>query len=805
MAPQMTIIAICFLSFWINATQSETDFDGLLNKVFNDTDGNLLGNVELEPQGKICGIGKECVQRKLCKEDGTVKRFGQGMVDLKIDLENPCTYLETCCKVDEMLEQATPEIVPLVQESHCGTRNAEGVFFKITGATNGEAEFAEFPWMVAISTIEETYQIYTCGGAIIAPNVVLTAAHCVLNQPPEKLVARAGEWDTQTTQEPQRHQDARVKEIISNEDFDPSKIAGDIALLILETPYIWAPNVQPICLPDANRTFDNSRCFATGWGKDKFGKAGVYQVILKKIELPIVPHATCEANLRRTRLSRFFQLDKSFICAGGEGGSDTCKGDGGSPLVCPDPKNPNRYYQAGIVSWGINCGEKNIPGVYSNVPYLRSWINEKLVARGIDFKYFTHRISKMASNLAVFAVCLLSLWIVTSDGQSTPNLDDLLNKIFTTEPTPFQPTPTKTTVLQPEPQPQPQPDPGSGKNCGVDKECVARFLCNEDGAVNTDGSTLIDIRFDGEEQCTYLEVCCNTPDKLEKPKVPIKPDVTHDGCGYRNPDGVGFRITGDKEGESQFGEFPWMVAILRDEVIGGETLNIYECGGAVIAPNVVLTATHCVLNLDPSVLVARAGEWDTQTKQEVLPHQDARVKEIIRHEQYNKGALYNDVALLILETPYYWEENVRPICLPEPDANFDHSRCYATGWGKDKFGKDGTYQLILKKIDLPAVPRDTCEANLRKTRLGKFFNLDKSFLCAGGEKGKDTCKGDGGSPLVCPDPNNPNRYYQAGIVAWGIGCGVENVPGVYANVPYLRNWINEKLSARGIDFKYFTA
>lgn len=413
----------------------------------------------------------------------------------------------------------------------------------------------------------------------------------------------------------------------------------------------------------------------------------------------------------------------------------------------------------------------------------------------------------MANKFAGLTVCLLSLWISSTQAQSTPNIDDLLNKIFTTEQTPFQPTPTKTTVLQPQPQPNPapQPDPGSGKSCGVNKECVARFLCGEDGSVIRDGQTLIDIRFDGDEVCTYLEVCCNTDDRLTEPSVPIKPDETHEGCGYRNPSGVGFRITGDKEGESQFGEFPWMVAILRDEVIGGETLNVYECGGAVIAPNVVLTATHCVINAQPHLLVARAGEWDTQTKQEVLPHQDARVKEIILHENYNKGALYNDVALLILATPYTWEENVRPICLPQPGANFDHSRCFATGWGKDKFGKDGTYQLILKKIDLPVVPRDTCQANLRKTRLGKFFNLDKSFMCAGGERGKDTCKGDGGSPLVCPDPNNPKRYYQAGIVAWGVGCGEENVPGVYANVPYLRNWINEKLAARGIDFKYFTA
>lgn len=92
------------------------------------------------------------------------------------------------------------------------------------------------------------------------------------------------------------------------------------------------------------------------------------------------------------------------------------------------------------------------------------------------------------------------------------------------------------------------------------------------------------------------------------------------------------------------------------------------------------------------------------------------------------------------------------------------------------FGKSGKYQVILKRVELPVVPREPCVNALRETRLGPHFELNKSFICAGGERGKDTCKGDGGSPLVCPVNGEPNRYYQAGIVAWGIGCG-DATPG----------------------------
>merc|ERR1711890_19914 len=68
-----------------------------------------------------------------------------------------------------------------------------------------------------------------------------------------------------------------------------------------------------------------------------------------------------------------------------------------------------------------------------------------------------------------------------------------------------------------------------------------------------------------------------------------------------------------------------------------------------------------------------------------------------------------------------------------------------------------------------------CEASLRRTRLGGKFQLDNSFLCAGGVPGKDTCKGDGGSPLVCPSKTFPNRYVQAGIVAWGSRALLESM------------------------------
>jgi secreted trypsin-like serine protease len=71
---------------------------------------------------------------------------------------------------------------------------------------------------------------------------------------------------------------------------------------------------------------------------------------------------------------------------------------------------------------------------------------------------------------------------------------------------------------------------------------------------------------------------------------------------------------------------------------------------------------------------------------------------------------------------------------------------YSPGWGRGA----GVQPDYLRQVDLPLVNVSTCQDQLRKTVLGPKFILDQqSFICAGGEAGKDACAGDGGSPLMC--------------------------------------------------------
>jgi len=263
-----------------------------------------------------------------------------------------------------------------------------------------------------------------------------------------------------------------------------------------------------------------------------------------------------------------------------------------------------------------------------------------------------------------------------------------------------------------------------------------------------------------------------------------------------------------------------MCAILKKSQVGGREVNLYVGGASLIAPGILLTAAHVVGDIvDFSNVKVRCGEWDTQQQIEPQKHVDKFAKHISIHPAFDNKNLQNDFALIHLEEEFPLTEHINTMCLPDPfysedsedfdsdhhETSYDDSDCFATGWGKDKFGSDGEYQVILKQVQMDLVDHDDCENSFQKTRLGRNFNLDDSFLCAGGQPGKDTCKGDGGGPLVCPSKSNPGQYEQAGIVAWGLGCGTET-PGVYADVTLALqfiDWATKCVDGPGVDYYGF--
>merc|ERR1711936_757728 len=304
--------------------------------------------------------GYECVPYYQC-HNGSIITDGGGLIDIRNGFgilspeESKCPgFLDVCCQNPDFVPPPPPPVAKYSPK--CGQRHKNGLGVRIqNGFSDNEAQF---------------------GGSLVAPGIVLTAAHCVakLRQQPRTLKVRCGEWDTQRVSEPRAHQDRRIRNVDIHPEFNERNLANDWALLYTEEDFELEEHIDTVCLPQPDDIFDYQTCHATGWGKDQFGVAGQYQVVLKEVSLPVVGNGQCQETLRSTRLGRKFKLDDSFLCAGGAG-QDTCKGDGGSPLACPNPRQAGTYVQAGLVAWGVGCGEKSVPGVYASVAQGVCWID----------------------------------------------------------------------------------------------------------------------------------------------------------------------------------------------------------------------------------------------------------------------------------------------------------------------------------------------------------------------------------------------------------------------------------------------
>lgn len=290
---------------------------------------------------------------------------------------------------------------------------------------------------------------------------------------------------------------------------------------------------------------------------------------------------------------------------------------------------------------------------------------------------------------------------------------------------------------------------GANVDCGADISCCLNETAEYDEDITDDE--------DGDNEEENEDNESMSPDK-EKPQVSM-------GCGFRyerNIEAISSRISSGTN--TYLGEYPWIMAVgfrMRDS----EYFE-YRGGGSLIHPRVVLTAAHILRNKTAENLLIRAGEWDLRHTNEKFKHQDRSVMLIIKHKEFEMSTLINDIALLIVKTPFELTPTVNTICLPKLNVMVKHNtKCTASGWGLNV--ADGKYQSILRKVDVPFVARRQCQQRLRRTRLGMFYQLHRSLMCAGGRKGDDACEGDGGSPLVTELPITESRFYQIGIVAGG--------------------------------------
>ncbi|KAL7011142.1 hypothetical protein ACKWTF_014117 [Chironomus riparius] len=258
-----------------------------------------------------------------------------------------------------------------------------------------------------------------------------------------------------------------------------------------------------------------------------------------------------------------------------------------------------------------------------------------------------------------------------------------------------------------------------------------------------------------------LEMCC--------------PDVGYT-CGVSYPPISGAPQAAD--GQAPYNAYPHAVAIYSAD-------NKYLGGGALIDEWNVLTAAHIIVNASRPLTI-KIGYWDLSSSQEPLDRITLTSSSVLVHPNFMPKNLKNNIAIIKLPSavPLGKSPTIGSICLPS--APISGIRCMLSGWGSQS---PSTSSNILRHVDLPILSSSSCQSMLRTTKLNKTFVLDsESFICAGGEKGKDACSGDGGSPLSC---YIVDRHYLVGVVSWGIGCGQPGVPGVYTNIFSYIPWIQK--------------
>ena len=228
------------------------------------------------------------------------------------------------------------------------------------------ADTNEWPWMVSLRSGG-----HMCGGSIISPTTVVTAAHCVEGMGAGELAVLAG-----TRQVDGVGQRLDVEVIIRHPRYDPDTVENDVALLRLDGRFQFGAGVGPIAVDGtgfASAADPGSRAWATGWGDlDEQGRLGAPD-ILQEVQVPVVADGPCDRELGIERLV--------MLCAGGEG-AGTCYGDSGGPLASQG--DDGVWYLIGVTSWGAVCGEVGSPGVYAEVGAFTSWIevNTPDLARG---------------------------------------------------------------------------------------------------------------------------------------------------------------------------------------------------------------------------------------------------------------------------------------------------------------------------------------------------------------------------------------------------------------------------------------
>lgn len=246
------------------------------------------------------------------------------------------------------------------------------------------------------------------------------------------------------------------------------------------------------------------------------------------------------------------------------------------------------------------------------------------------------------------------------------------------------------------------------------------------------------------------------------------------GNSQANPieTGGSARIIGGEESDEPY---PWIVSIQTSS---------HFCAGVLIGKNWVITAAHCLENVDASRLNLMIGASNLVS----LDGAEFRTANWSKlHYDFLADRFKNDIAIIKLNTP----SSKTPIKILDQGTQnslVQDEQLRVLGWGLTKEGSQSSMSTKLRQVDVSFQDDDVCIDTYGTFGVPDYWNT--SFCAGEKEGGKDACQGDSGGPVIV---KADNQWALAGLVSWGIGCARASEFGAYTEVSAFKSWIEQRL------------